>query len=375
MRRFLVAIPASGLHGHEVTNFSPQCSARVNRTRRAAGEFSYPLFILCSERKDVEAFVVPHLALGFSPDACYHQFRMLISLCPISAACTQCGEELSLPECRASYSNIRVSSRSRPMPRGRGRKRSIGQASSSRRTAPTSSSRQRARLRSPPSGLRRSARLAQSALRQATAASTEDTMTDIAPRTFHAPSVGSRAIEADLARQGARRPRATRSRVSDDRATRPRGLNGGSPGIFSLNPVDQLPSEVRAGIPLDSPFTLRVDRQRQNSSNGNFDHDRGRLMAVATLVANDGDGSSTPVDAGVLTGPQLADTVHPTPSTGTLGYVSFPDLIIRSPGTFRIRVTLLRMSATAHAGQAVSSLQGATSLVSIDSEPVIVAGA
>lgn len=261
---------------------------------------------------------------------------------------------------------------SRPMPRGRKRKRSIGQASSSRRTGPTSSSRQRLpRLRSPPPALRRSARIAESAHRQA--AAPDDTMTDVARRTYHA-SIGARAVEADLTRQRARH-RVRRSRASEDRATGRRGSNGSSPSIFSLDPVNELPSEVRAGFPLDSPFTLRVDRQRQSSSNGNLDHDSGRLMAVATLVAHDGDGLSTPVNAGILTGPQLADTVHPAPSTGTLGYVSFPDLVIRSPGTFRIRVTLLRMSATAHAGQTASALQGATSLVSVDSELVIVAGA
>lgn len=261
------------------------------------------------------------------------------------------------------------------MPRGRGQKRSIRQSSSSRRAAPASSSRQRrAARRSPPATLRRSARLAESAHRQATATSAEDTMTDVARRTFHAASIGARAVEADLARQRARH-RTRRSRVSEDRSTCRRGSNGSSGrATFSLDPVNDLPSEVRAGYPLESPFTLRVDRQRQSTPSGNIDQESGRLMAVATLVAHDGDGSSTPVEAGVLTGPQLADTVHPAPSTGTLGYVSFPDLVIRSPGTFRIRVTLLRMSATAHSGQTTSPLQGATSLVSIDSEPVVVAG-
>jgi hypothetical protein len=199
-------------------------------------------------------------------------------------------------------------------------------------------------------------------------------MTDIARRTLHAGSVGARTVETELARQRVRH-RARRSRVSDNQGIDRRGSSG-TPATtaFSLDPVNQLPREIRAGLPLESPFTLRVRRQRETTPRGSLDQESGRLMAVATLVANEGDGSSTQVDPGILTGPQLADTVHPVPSTGTLGYVSFPYLVIRAPGTFRIRVTLLRMNASAHAGQAASAMQGATSLVSIESEPVVVAG-
>ena len=169
------------------------------------------------------------------------------------------------------------------------------------------------------------------------------------------------------------RQRTRRTRAGDDNGIDRLSLSGNfGQNNFSLDPVNRLPREVRAGFPLDAPFTIRVDGQRHSSYGGNVDAESGHLMAVATLVESDQHGSLTPVNAGILTGPQLADTVHPEPSTGTLGYVSFPDLVIRSPGTFRVRVTLLRMSATVHAGH--SSFQGATSLVSIDSEPVVVAG-
>jgi hypothetical protein len=169
------------------------------------------------------------------------------------------------------------------------------------------------------------------------------------------------------------RQQTRRSRAGDDKGINRWALTGNfDHNNFSLDPVNCLPREVRAGFPLDAPFTVRVDGQQQSPYAENPDAESGRLMAVATLVASDQHGLLTPVNAGILTGPQLADTVHPESSTGTLGYVSFPDLVIRSPGTFRVRVTLLRMSATMHAGQ--SSLQGATSLASIDSEPVVVAG-
>jgi len=197
-------------------------------------------------------------------------------------------------------------------------------------------------------------------------------MADIARRTFRKASIGARAVDTDLARHKMRQ-RTRRTRTGDDNGIDRWALNGNfGQNNFSLDPVNRLPKEVRAGFPLDAPFTIRVDGQRQSPYAGNLDAESGLLMAVATLVASDQQGLLTPVNAGILTGPQLADTVHPEPSTGTLGYVSFPDLVIRSPGTFRVRVTLLRMGAAMHAGH--GSFQGATSLVSIDSEPVVVAG-
>lgn len=267
------------------------------------------------------------------------------------------------------FSNPQIDSKTHPVPRCRGRKRSKEQSSSLNRTAAPSPSHSRLpAFRPTTSKLQSSARVAELANQQP---QTEDTMAGIARRTFHKASIG-RAVDADHARHRMRQ-RTKRTRVGDDNGIDRWALSGNiGQNNFSLDPVNGLPREVRAGFPLDTPFIIRVDREQQSPYIGNLDAESGRLMAVATLVASDQHGLLTPVNAGILTGPQLADTVHPEPSTDTLGYVSFPDLVIRSPGTFRIRVTLLRMGATVHAGY--GSVQGATSLVSIDSEPVVVAG-
>jgi len=197
-------------------------------------------------------------------------------------------------------------------------------------------------------------------------------MADVAQQRFHAASLTARSVEADIVRQHVRH-RAESSTEDDAKGIGRQSQNSNStPSAFSLEPVSRLPGQIRVGVPLDSPYTLRVDRLRQYSSSGSLDQDRGRLMVVATLVSADENGSSTPLDPGTLTGPRLADTVHPAPSPGILGEVSFPELAIQTAGTFRIRVTLLMMNAMAHGGGMTSGSQGATSLVSLDSEPVVV---
>ena len=261
------------------------------------------------------------------------------------------------------------------MPRGRARARSIGRHGSSKRAShPSASGLPVTSLQPPAIGLRRSARLVESARRRQITSSTDDSMTDVAQRRLHAESLNARSLEADIVQPPTHRT-AQVSSEDQARATRKRTQNGNStPNVFSLEPIDQPPDQIRAGIPLGSPYTLRVDLLREFSSSGSLDRDRGRLMAVATLIAADSNASSTPIGQGILTGPRLADTVHPTHSTGTLGEVSFPDLAILSVGIFRIRVTLLRMNIAAHAGVIMPGLQGATSLASFDSEPIIVAG-
>ena len=88
-----------------------------------------------------------------------------------------------------------------------------------------------------------------------------------------------------------------------------------------------------------------------------------------------------PVSAGVLTGQKLVDSVHPVPREHTLrdiesnrgraiGYFSFPNLAIRQEGIFRIRITLIRVSAMI--GECGDSLQGGLSIHTVDSSPVVV---
>jgi hypothetical protein len=75
---------------------------------------------------------------------------------------------------------------------------------------------------------------------------------------------------------------------------------------------------------------------------------------------------------GTLTGPQLADSVH-TPSReeadyNVMGYISFPELVIRTPGTYQIRITLMRIGAPGIEDR------GAITLHTIDSQQIAVTG-
>ncbi|KAI7704744.1 hypothetical protein KC353_g13290, partial [Hortaea werneckii] len=79
-------------------------------------------------------------------------------------------------------------------------------------------------------------------------------------------------------------------------------------------------------------------------------------------------------EAGIMTGQKMFDSVHSIPDECAerlasnqpcrlvLGYFSFPGLLIRQSGTYRIRTTLIKTSE--------ASQGGGSSIVAVDSEPV-----
>ncbi|KAM0708267.1 hypothetical protein Q7P35_004917 [Cladosporium inversicolor] len=101
-----------------------------------------------------------------------------------------------------------------------------------------------------------------------------------------------------------------------------------------------------------------------------------RLFAVASLVKDTRSGERVPVESGMLTGQKLFDSVHEIPEEHVetmarsqpnrvaLGYFTFPGLLIRQAGSFRIRTTLIQMPVPG------SSQQGATTILAVDSEPI-----
>ena len=104
--------------------------------------------------------------------------------------------------------------------------------------------------------------------------------------------------------------------------------------------------------------------------------DTTRLLAAVSLVADTRSGDRVPIEAGMLTGQKLFDSVHEIPEEHVesmvrsqpcrvpLGYFSFSSLVIRQHGTFRLRVALIQASASG------SSQQTATSITTVDSEPI-----
>jgi hypothetical protein len=116
----------------------------------------------------------------------------------------------------------------------------------------------------------------------------------------------------------------------------------------SLDIAVQPPAVIRRGAVLDPPLVLVT---RANDSVNDHSEDLTQIWAFATLVDQDGE-----VVSGSLGG-SLAESAHPfTSSDDSSGYFLFENLSIDSIGTYRLRVTLMRM----HSGSGAATLQQVT---------------
>jgi hypothetical protein len=224
-------------------------------------------------------------------------------------------------------------------------------------------------------------------------------VTDGSQRTYLHDNHGPRVVDAGQLRGAPRRPQ--KDTAADDReAKRTRRTSGHkSPSKSesghrrkSSNSQSSMKSSVRPKWELDvigQPHkvvplgmevetsvmaSLRFPTADQAIDGGNVDITR--LLAVASLVADTRGGERVPVESGMLTGQKLFDSVHEIPEEHVetmartqpcriaLGYFTFPGLLIRQAGSFRLRITLLQMPVSG------SSQAGATTILSVDSEPI-----
>ncbi|KAF2858939.1 hypothetical protein K470DRAFT_114072 [Piedraia hortae CBS 480.64] len=191
----------------------------------------------------------------------------------------------------------------------------------------------------------------------------------MAERSYLRDSTGPRVIDSCVGGSNAgRRTRPSRTTTSQ------RHQKNERPSL-ELDFVNQPPEGVALGYPvgisvkvsLRLPPTFAADRRMAAST-----IDTSHLLAVASLVAdNPRNGERVPLEANILTGQKLFDSVHrddqqqmPALSSRvvTLGYLSFPSLLIRQSGLFRFRITLFKMQNHNNAG--------GTSVVAVDSEPI-----
>jgi len=140
-----------------------------------------------------------------------------------------------------------------------------------------------------------------------------------------------------------------------------------------MDVIVQPPPTARLGIALQPPVTVRL---RCLDGDIADDSETTNLLAVATLTSDSINDSTDPVDLTTLLSGHVFDSIHPfseddsnTVNQG-VGYVSFPDLAICGEGTWRIRVTLVRILASA--GEASSSTRGGSSVQVVDSSPITV---
>ncbi|KAF2485096.1 hypothetical protein BDY17DRAFT_308548 [Neohortaea acidophila] len=142
---------------------------------------------------------------------------------------------------------------------------------------------------------------------------------------------------------------------------------------FALDIVSTPAHPIVLGSPIDISAVVSFI-----SSNSDAETvDPSPLLAVASLISESAKGERTQLDPQSLSGPKMIDNIHPLSASDVqammrsevlanrtlLGYVSFPSLVVRQVGSYRVRVTLLRM------GDEVGNL-AARSLVGVDSEVV-----
>ncbi|KXL47167.1 hypothetical protein M433DRAFT_400618 [Acidomyces richmondensis BFW] len=142
---------------------------------------------------------------------------------------------------------------------------------------------------------------------------------------------------------------------------------------FELHVIGQPKRDIVLGAPVETSVmvSLRMPTPNMATNAGNID--TSKLFAVTSLVTDGRSGDRMALEAGLLTGQKMFDSVHPMPVECAerlasrepcrlvLGYSTFPGLVIRQPGNYRIRTTLIKMNCTGGMG---------TSIVAIDSDPI-----
>lgn len=148
-----------------------------------------------------------------------------------------------------------------------------------------------------------------------------------------------------------------------------------------MDMIVQPPSAAQLGTTLQPPVTVRLRNLNSESAEDADNAETANLLAVATLTSDSINDSANPVDPNSLLGGRRFDSIHPftgeeddlhsydTAETRGVGYVSFPDLVIRQEGTYRIRVTLIKIRGAA--GE-VPAFSGGSSVQAIDSNPITV---
>ena len=153
-----------------------------------------------------------------------------------------------------------------------------------------------------------------------------------------------------------------------------------------MDVVLQPPPTARAGAPLTGSIVVRL--RALNADPDDAIADSSNLIAVASLVPGPNSHSSTdPMVLNTLLSGRRYDSIHPFSddeadgSIGSMeiddprgvGFMYFRELVIRQAGSYRIRITLLRIRNSSSDPPVASVSQG-TSVQAVDSNPIIVQG-
>ena len=141
--------------------------------------------------------------------------------------------------------------------------------------------------------------------------------------------------------------------------------------VFELDTISQPARNVPFGVLVDTAVMVSLRCPAPGGRRRASSIDTSSLCALTSLVVDTREGGRVPLETGSMTGQNICDSIHAFPGDVAthldlsqpcrvaLGRLSFPNLLIRQSGVFRLRTTLLQL------GQ-----NGATTLVAIDSDPI-----
>ncbi|EOA84656.1 uncharacterized protein SETTUDRAFT_163537 [Exserohilum turcica Et28A] len=197
---------------------------------------------------------------------------------------------------------------------------------------------------------------------------------------------------ADVARPRTLESRSIRSRHHPGSPRTSGQSRSGRPSLspdeirYAMDIVVQPPRTAQVGQTISGSIIVRL--RTTNADTDDAVADSTNLVAVAALVP--GTNSSDAQDPNTLNsmlGGRVFDSIHPfsdDEADGSIasmdmsdpngvGYMRFPELVIRQVGTYRIRITLIRIRNSASDPPVTSAGNGLAVHV-VDSNPIIVNG-
>ena len=209
-------------------------------------------------------------------------------------------------------------------------------------------------------------------------------MSDSNQKSYLRDGSGPRAVDGSKGRSSSRRDddrqrskHSTSRRPSDSKSSHRRESSFASKSetpTFELDVIGQPTRAIVFGQTVETSVMVSLRCSSPEMVARYQDMDTSRLMGVVSLVSDSRSGERTPVECGTLTGQKMFDSVHECPDHITeslarsqpcrvaLGYLTFPQLLIRQPGSYRLRVTLIKMGS--------SGSSGGSTVLATDSESV-----
>lgn len=211
-------------------------------------------------------------------------------------------------------------------------------------------------------------------------------MSDSNHKTYQRDGHGPRAVDGSKSRSSSRRDddkqrsmHSSSRRPSEPKSSHRRKSSSASSAerpAFEISVLGQPSRNIAFGqtVEMSVMVCLRCPSPEMAANYRNID--TSRLMGLVSLVADSRSGERVPVEYGTLTGQKMFDSIHEMPHhleeslsrnqpcRLVLGYFTFPSLLIRQPGFFRLRVTLLKM------GGSGSTTGGGSSIAAADSDSI-----